>query len=190
MNLCVFCASSDDIDSDYITAVRRLGQAMAARGHTLIFGGGATGLMGAVVNGASECNGHVIGIAPRFFDKPGILYDRCNEFIFTDTMRERKQMMEEKADAFIMVPGGIGTFEEFFEVLVLKQLDQLIKPIAVFNVKGYYDSFCRMMDNAESQGFMSHWCRSLYGVFSEAGELLDYIEKGGISDEISHHGQA
>lgn len=105
-------------------------------------------------------------------------------------MRERKQMMEEKADAFIMVPGGIGTFEEFFEVLVLKQLDQLIKPIAVFNVKGYYDSFCRMMDNAESQGFMSHWCRSLYGVFSEAGELLDYIEKGGISDEISHHGQA
>ena len=97
---------------------------------------------------------------------------------------------EEKADAFIMVPGGIGTFEEFFEVLVLKQLDQLIKPIAVFNVKGYYDSFCRMMDNAESQGFMSHWCRSLYGVFSEAGELLDYIEKGGISDEISHHGQA
>ncbi len=177
MDICVFGASSDNIDPLYMKSVEDLGRTMAERGHGLVFGGGATGLMGAVVRGVSEGGGRIIGIAPKFFDKPGILYDKCSEFIFTDTMRERKQIMEEKSDAFIMVPGGIGTFEEFFEVLVLKQLEQLQKPISVFNINGYYDRFCDMMDYTESQGFMSDWCRSLYGVFSEAGKLLDYIEK-------------
>ena len=114
MNLCLFGASSADIDTLYVDAIRELGRSIAGRGHTLVFGGGATGLMGAAVRGVREGRGNVTGIAPKFFDKPGILYEQCSEFIFTDTMRQRKHIMEERSDAFIMVPGGIGTFEEFF----------------------------------------------------------------------------
>ena len=105
MNLCLFGASSADIDTLYVDAVRELGRNIAGRGHTLVFGGGATGLMGAAVRGVREGRGNVTGIAPKFFDKPGILYEQCSEFIFTDTMRQRKHIMEERSDAFIMVPG-------------------------------------------------------------------------------------
>ena len=177
MNICLFGASSANVDPAYEEAVFALGLEIAARGHSLIFGGGATGLMGAAVRGVSQGKGRITGIAPRFFDKPGVLFEDCSEFIFTETMRERKQLMEEKADAFIMVPGGIGTFEEFFEVLVLKQLEQMHKPIAIFNVKGYYDSFEAMLDCAVAQGFVASWCRELYGVFADAKNLLQYIEK-------------
>ena len=104
--------------------------------------------MGAAVKGVQAKGGYSLGVAPHFFDKPGILHDSCNEFIFTDTMRQRKQIMEERSDAFITVPGGIGTFEEFFEILTLRQLNRHHKPIAVFNINGYYDHLTAMIDHA------------------------------------------
>ena len=177
MNLCLFGASSADIDTLYVDAVRELGRNIAGRGHTLVFGGGATGLMGAAVRGVREGRGNVTGIAPKFFDKPGILYEQCSEFIFTDTMRQRKHIMEERSDAFIMVPGGIGTFEEFFEVLVLKQLNQLDKPIAIFNPGDYFASLMQMLSHAVRHGFMENRCMRLFGIFKDIGELLDYIEE-------------
>lgn len=177
MNLCLFGASSADIDTLYVDAVRELGRSIAGRGHTLVFGGGATGLMGAAVRGVREGRGNVTGIAPKFFDKPGILYEQCSEFIFTDTMRQRKHIMEERSDAFIMVPGGIGTFEEFFEVLVLKQLNQLDKPIAIFNPGDYFAPLMQMLSHAVRHGFMESRCMRLFGIFKDIGELLDYIEE-------------
>ena len=116
MNICLFGASSEEINKVYFEEVEQLGRMMAQRGHGMVFGGGKTGLMGAAVRGLSAAGGTSIGIAPRFFDQPGILFEDCTEFIFTDTMRERKMLMEENSDAFIVVPGGIGTFEEFFEI--------------------------------------------------------------------------
>ena len=80
-----------------------------------------------------------LGIAPRFFDKPGVLYENCSEFIFTDTMRERKQLLEERSEATIVAPGGIGTYEEFFEILTLKSLGRIDRPIVIYNINGYYD---------------------------------------------------
>ena len=138
MNICVFGASSNDIDPAYIAAGEQLGKEMAARGHKLVFGGGQTGLMGAVVRGVTAGGGHSTGIAPTFFDIPGILFEACTEFIFTETMRERKDLMDSKSDAFIMTPGGIGTMEEFFEIFTLKQLGRHAKPIGILNVNGYY----------------------------------------------------
>lgn len=108
--------------------------------------------MGAAVKGVQAKGGYSLGVAPHFFDEPGILHDSCNEFIFTDTMRQRKQIMEERSDAFITVPGGIGTFEEFFEILTLRQLNRHHKPIAVFNINGYYDHLTAMIDHAFEQG--------------------------------------
>ncbi len=176
MNICVYGASSKSIDKKYIDSVERLGEEMARRGHMLVFGGGAEGLMGAAVRGLQRRGGRSLGIAPKFFDEPGILHETCDEFIFTETMRQRKQLMEERSDAFIMTPGGIGTFEEFFEILTLKQLGRHDKPIAVFNICGYYDELEAMMRRAFSEGFMRKGSENLYKSFGEASLLLNYIE--------------
>ncbi|MBO4941792.1 MAG: TIGR00730 family Rossman fold protein [Clostridia bacterium] len=176
MNICVYGASSDAIDKKYIAAGEALGEEMARRGHTLIFGGGACGLMGAVARGMSRENGKIIGIAPSFFNVDGVLYDKCDEFIYTETMRERKQIMEDRADAFIMTPGGIGTFEEFFEIFTLKQLGRLKKAIAVLNTGGYYDAFSDLMKRTADEHFMQPQSLTLYSLFESSHDMLDYIE--------------
>ena len=187
MNICMYGASSTDLDRIYYDEAEHLGRRIAARGHGLVFGGGAQGLMGATARGLAAGGGRITGIAPRFFDKPGILYKECSEFIFTDTMRERKELMERLSDAFIMAPGGIGTYEEFFEVLTLKQLGQLNKPIAVFNVNGYYDLLFKLLEDTASKGFMKASCLDILGIFDDADEMLDYIEKELVSPpDLSH----
>ena len=177
MKICLYGSSSTDIDSLYIDAVEKLGHLMANRGHSLVFGGGAQGLMGAAVRGITAENGRSLGIAPKFFDKPGILFKECTDFIFTDTMRERKELMEKNADAFLVVPGGIGTFEEFFEILTLKQLNQLNKPIALYNITGYYDSLANLLENTIRLGFMKEECHKIYGIYSDADSLLAALEE-------------
>ena len=176
MKICVYGASSDIIDKEFINQGEVLGEKMAQRGHSLIFGGGTHGLMGAVARGMSRGNGEIIGVAPSFFNVDGILYEKCTDFIYTETMRERKQTMEELSDAFIMTPGGIGTFEEFFEILTLKQLARHNKPIAVLNTCGYFDDITRLMTNAAEKNFMKPGTLDLYRFFTDCDELLDYIE--------------
>ncbi len=178
MNICVYGASSNEIDAAYIEAGEALGYAMAKRGHGLVFGGGQKGLMGAAARGMTRGGGSIIGVAPRFFDVEGVLYQQCTEFIFTDTMRQRKAIMEERSDAFIMTPGGIGTFEEFFEILTLRQLGRHEKGIAILNTKGYYEPLRQMLEQAIEQGFLRPECRGLCGFFDEPETLLDYLEKG------------
>ncbi len=177
MNICVYGASSNMIDESYIEAGERLGEEMAKRGHTLIYGGGANGLMGAVARGMSRENGKIIGVAPSFFEVDGVLYDKCTEFIYTETMRERKQIMEESSEAFIMTPGGIGTFEEFFEILTLKQLNRHQKAIAVLSTNGYYDAMNEMLEKSAQESFMQPETLKLYEAFEDCEKLLDYLEK-------------
>ncbi len=177
MQICVYGASSNEIRSAYVEAVEELGRQMARRGHGLVFGGGAQGLMGAVVRGVASAGGRSLGVAPSFFQVDGVLYEGCSEFLYTDTMRQRKQIMEDRSEAFVMTPGGIGTFEEFFEILTLKQLGRHNKPIAVLNVEGYYDNMIRMLRTTVDEGFMKAACLKLYGVFDSASELLDYLEQ-------------
>lgn len=176
MNICVYGAASNEIDNSYITAVEELGEEMGKRGHTLIYGGGAQGLMGAAARGVKKGGGKVIGVAPSFFKVDGVLFKDCDEFIFTDTMRERKQIMEDKADAFITTPGGIGTFEEFFEILTLKQLRRHGKALAVYNLNGYYDNADKMINDAIEKKFMKPTCKILYELFTDKEKMLDYIE--------------
>ena len=122
MRICVYGAASPTIDPAYIEAVEKMGKEMAARGHSLVFGGGGNGLMGAAARGVRTAGGYILGVIPKFFDQENIeaICDFCDELIQPDTMRQRKQIMEDNADAFIVTPGGIGTFEEFFEILTLK----------------------------------------------------------------------
>ena len=178
MNVCVYGAANDTIDARYLAEGEQLGRLLAAQGHGLVFGAGATGMMGAVASGVRQGGGSMLGIAPKFFDRPGVLYEQCNELIYTDTMRERKQLMEDKSDAFVMTPGGIGTFEEFFEILTLRQLGRHEKGIAVLNTKGYYEPLRQMLEQAIEQGFLRPECRELCAFFDDPGQLLDYLEKG------------
>ena len=176
MNICLYGASSDKIDKTFMDETQNLGNMMAERGHSLVYGGGATGLKGAAARGVYEKNGKILGVAPKFFSADGILFENCTKFIYTETMRERKRIMEENADAFIVTPGGIGTFEEFFEILTLKQLGRHNKAIAVFNISGYYDIMKQMLDDAIAKDFMKENCNELYKFFDNADEMMEYIE--------------
>lgn len=176
MNICLYGASSNTIDEKYIKQTEEFGEILAERGHTLVYGAGASGLMGAAARGVQKKGGKIIGVAPSFFNVDGILFEDCTEMIYTETMRERKGIMEQKADAFVMVPGGIGTFDEFFEILTLKQLGRHNKPIAIFNQNGYYDSITALLENAIKEGFMTEKNRELLGVFEKAEELISYFE--------------
>ena len=177
MRICVYGASSNAIDPAHLAAGEQLGRLMAQRGHGLVFGGGADGMMGALARGMHECGGEIIGVAPSFFNVDGILYKHCTELIYTETMRERKKIMEDTADAFVMTAGGIGTFEEFFEILTLRQLGQHKKPIAVLNTLGYYDAMEQMLRGAVEGRFMKKACLDLFGFFDNAEVLLSYLEQ-------------
>lgn len=176
MEICVYGASSSTIDKSYIDAGELLGAKIAKRNHIVVYGGGAEGMMGAVARGARSENGQVIGIAPSFFKVDGSLYDDCTEFIYTETMRTRKKLLEDKSDAFLVTPGGIGTFDEFFEIITLRQLGQHLKPIAIYNINGYFDPMIEMMKNAIRQNFMTAANEELYFVSDDADAVLNYIE--------------
>ena len=176
MKICVFGASSRDLEQGYFDEAFALGAELACRGHTIVFGGGASGLMGATARGAKSQGGHLIGIAPKFFDEPGILDKDCDEMIFTETMSERKKAMEDMSEAFITLPGGIGTFEEFFEALTLKQLGRHAKAMAVLNTLGYYDALEAMVQRAVDERFLTADGKDLYAMFTDVGELVSYVE--------------
>lgn len=178
MRICVYGAASPTIDPEYIEKVEELGREMAKRGHSLVFGGGGNGLMGAAARGVRDGGGAILGVIPKFFDQENVeeICDFCTELIQPDTMRQRKQIMEDNADAFIVVPGGIGTFEEFFEILTLKQLCRHNKPIALYNVRGYYNELDRMMTAAMEKNFVRKNCTDLYITTDDPEELLRYIE--------------
>lgn len=176
MNICVFGSSSELIDREYLDTAENLGREIAKRGHALVFGAGKYGVMGAAVRGAAEENGVTVGVSPKFFIEENVIYDGCTELIFTDTMRERKGIMEDKSDAFIICAGGMGTFEEFFEVLTLKQLRRHSKPIIIYNVKGYYNHMLAMMGNAVDKKFMTDECQRLYTVADTEKEIFEQLE--------------
>ena len=176
MKICIFGASSAELDKIYYDAAEKLGRELARRGHDLVFGGGQNGLMGACARGVSKGGGGILGIAPKFFNEPGILYDKCTEFVFTDTMRERKQLMEDRSDAVVVLPGGIGTYEEFFEMLTLRQLGQSDRAIAILNTNGYYAPMAALLRNTVEQKFMSPHGLTLFKAVETPAEALDYIE--------------
>lgn len=179
MRICVFGAASNEVDQSYIDAVENLGEKMAGRGHSLVFGAGGGGLMGAAARGVHRGGQEVVGVIPHFFREERVeeIYPKCDTLIYTDTMAERKQKMEDLADAFIIVPGGVGTFEEFFEVFTLKQLAQHTKPIAIYDVNGYYGKLDDFLQMAVKERFIRSECREIYDHSQDADEILDYIEK-------------
>lgn len=176
MTICIFGASSCELQRIYYDEAFLMGAELARRGHVMVFGGGRSGLMGAAARGAVSENGKLIGVAPKFFDEPGILFEGCTEIIFTETMGERKKLMEDVSDAFITLPGGIGTFEEFFEALTLKQLGRHAKAMALLDINGYYEELDAMMRRSVKEKFTPTEGYGLYETLRTPSEVMDYIE--------------
>lgn len=176
MNICVFGASSDSIPREYLAAAYDIGREIARRGHAFYFGGGAHGVMGEAARGAQSLGGRIVGVAPSFFDTGDTLF-HDGELILTETMRERKAILEDEADAFAVLPGGIGTYEEFFEVLVLCQLERMKKPIAVYNVGGCYDKLRELIESTVENGFMHEKNLDLCRFCTTADEIFEYFVK-------------
>lgn len=178
MNICVFGAASNEIDKKFISAIEEMAEALAKKGHNLVYGAGNNGVMGASARGFVRGGGKVIGVIPEFFKETmaEVIKTDCDELIYTQTMQERKKTMEDLADVFIIAPGGIGTFDEFFEVLTLKQLGRHNKPIVVYNLFDYYSPLEAMLDNAIEGKFLTETCKEIYSFESELPSLIEYLE--------------
>ena len=183
MNVCLYGASSNEIDQKYIVATEALGEALAKAGHGLVYGAGGCGLMGAAARGMTRCGGHIVGVAPEFLNVDGILYEHCDELVLTETMRQRKQIMEERSDAFIVTPGGIGTYEEFFEIYTLKQLGRHQKPIILYNIDGFFDGLNDILKGLVTNGFMREVCLSLLSFATTPDEVLSQLNA--ISERVT-----
>jgi hypothetical protein len=174
MNICLYGSGSRNIDSIYTDAAYELGCAMAEKGHALVFGGGDTGMMGACARGIHDSGGKSIGIAPEWIGNFEPLCKGCGEFIYVDSMDERKRKFLENSDAFIITPGGIGTLDEFFEIITLKKLKQHDKEIIVFNIAGFFDKMLEMIDEMGEKGFL-YKQREIYKTATNIEEIFKYL---------------
>ncbi|QDU72400.1 LOG family protein [Mucisphaera calidilacus] len=147
LSVCVYCASSKEVDGSFLGQARLLGQRLAEEGHTLIYGGGGVGLMGEVARGVHDRGGHVIGVIPESMRVMEVAYEEADELIWTDHMRPRKAEMERLSDVFLTLPGGIGTLEELSEILVLRYLGYHDKPVLLLNQDGFYAPLLSFFDH-------------------------------------------
>ena len=177
-NICVFCASSANIDSRYLDAARELGGLLAREGWRCVNGGGAVGLMGALTDGALDVGGEVTGVIPKFMVDNGWCYDRLDDVIITADMHQRKQMMSEMADAVIALPGGVGTLEELLETLTWRQLGLVKVPVIILNTMGYYDPLLAMLGHAIDEGFMKESHARLWRVAATPAEAVAMLADG------------
>ncbi len=175
--ICVYASSSDALSDNHVAAARRLGALIALRGHTLIYGAGCIGLMGVCARAVhAQGGGRVVGVIPDKLVDLDLAYRDADELVVTQSMSERKQIMAERADAFIALPGGYGTLEEMMEVLVLKQLWYHEKPCVFLNIDGIYDNLFAFFDDLVAARFIKGSHRDLYHVSPDPEEACAYID--------------
>lgn len=176
MNICVFGAASDNIAREYIDAAAQFGSLLAQRGHGLVFGGGAHGIMGAVARAALGGGATVLGITPEFFNTEGVIEKSCTEIVVTNDIHDRLSVMQERSDAFVALPGGIGTMDELLEVFMLRQIRKLDKPVAMLNVDGYYQPLIDMLNKAADERFLKKKSLALLRVCESPEQVITYFE--------------
>lgn len=176
LTICMYGAASNDIDPSFISAGENLGYEIARRGHRMIYGAGASGLMGACARGMKAANGEIIGVIPDFMDDFEPIFYDCTKLIRTDTMAQRKETMEKEADAFIICPGGVGTMDEFFQIITLAQLHRKQAPIIIYNVNGFYDKLILFIQESIKSGFIKGDITEYFTVSTSPVDILDKIE--------------
>lgn len=176
-SICVFCGSSDSVHADYMSAARLLGRTLAERGIRLIYGGGKTGLMGAVADGTLEAGGEVVGVIIPSMNTAALAHIGLTQMDVVQGMHARKARMHELADGYIAMPGGLGTFDELFETITWAQTGAHDKPVGLFNVRNYYAPLLAAIDHAVEEGFIFREHREVLFCESNSNQLLDMMSK-------------
>jgi uncharacterized protein (TIGR00730 family) len=174
--VCVYCGSSDDVRPEYREAAAAMGRALARRGITVIFGGGKTGLMGALADSALAAGGEVIGIIPEGFNTPALAHAHLSQLRVVASMHERKQRMAEIGDAFVALPGGFGTLEELFEILTWAQIGIHEKPVGILNALDYFGPLLALIEHARAEGFIYDEHRALLACEADPEALIARLE--------------
>ena len=183
-SVCVYCGSRNGTLSAYSDVAREVGTWIGHHNGQLVYGGGNNGLMGLVAQATADAGGRVVGIIPQALQTKENTRTACTELHVVNTMHERKHMMAERADVFLALPGGIGTFEELFEAWTWRQLGYHDKPIGVLNTEGYYDGLLSFAQSSVNAGFLSGWQMDLIRSGSEPSVLLrELVEAAGFSPE-------
>lgn len=177
MNICVFCSSSHNLDAVYLESAEAFGRALAKHGHTMVFGGYDLGLMGATASAAVQAGGRVIGVTTAGLSSGNRTVVQGIEEIETADLAQRKNKMMELSDAFVSLPGGIGTLDEFFSVIARVKAHELDAKSALLNVAGFYDPLVQMLDEACAKGLNSNDWHEIGGAFEDADELLAWLEE-------------
>jgi uncharacterized protein (TIGR00730 family) len=182
-SLCVYCGSRPGRLETFTQTAKAVGEWIGQHQGQLVYGGGNSGLMGIVAAATQQAGGKVVGIIPHALAEKELARDDCDEFHLVDNMHQRKHMMAERADAFLALPGGIGTFEEFFEVWTWRQLGYHNKPIGLLNVDGYYDGLLAFMNTTVNDGFVSDWQMTLIQQSANLEQLLPLlIQEAGLAE--------
>ena len=179
-SICVYCGSRGGNDPRFVDAARAVGQWIGEAGGQLVYGGGRAGLMGAVADATQSAGGRVVGIIPQSLVDREAANRACDELRVVSTMHERKAMLAERSDAFLALPGGIGTFEELFEAWTWRQLGYHDKPLGMLNVAGYYDGMLNFLQHADDSGFMGQPTAQLLQVGTDVHSLLDSLAAGAV----------
>ncbi len=174
-SVCVYCGSRNGVSPAYAEVARTVGHWIGKHQGQLVYGGGNNGLMGLVAQATSQAGGRVVGIIPKALQSHENTRTACDEVHVVDTMHERKRMMAERADVFLALPGGIGTFEEFFEVWTWRQLGYHDKPVGLLNTEGYYDGLMAFAQHSVTQGFLSDWQLNLIKCHDQPETLLQEL---------------
>jgi uncharacterized protein (TIGR00730 family) len=175
-SICVFCGSSDAVSPDYLSAARQMGRVLAGRGLRLIYGGGRTGLMGAVAEGALEAGGEAVGVIIPSMNTPALAYKNLTRMDVVADMHARKARMHALADGYIALPGGFGTFDELFETITWAQTGAHEKPVGLLNVKNYYAPLLAALEHAVREGFVFREHLEALACESDPDKLLDAME--------------
>lgn len=175
-SICVFCSSSDAVAPVYKEQARSLGQLIGNRGDRLVFGGGDVGMMGIVAHSVKEHGGQVLSIIPEKLHKMGIVFAHSDEIIVSNDLRDRKGFMDQQADSFVALPGGIGTAEEILEILSLKYLRYHARPIVFINTQGFYESLLQFLERMYADNFAKPTVKNLYQVIDDSSDLYPYLE--------------
>jgi uncharacterized protein (TIGR00730 family) len=175
--ICVYCGSSAGADPAFIAAARAFGRSLAENGIGLVYGGGDLGLMGAVAHAVLSAGGHVTGIIPRFLQKRENMLESVQELVVVEDMHERKRLMFEKADAFVALPGGVGTLEELVEQLTWVQLQRHDKPVLIADIAGFWRPLLALLDHMRDQGFIRPQSEARYLVCDEVDEILPVLQQ-------------
>ena len=182
-SLCVYCGSRPGADAAFADAARAVGTWIGAHGGQLVYGGGRSGLMGTVAEATRLAGGRVVGVIPQALVDKELANRQCDELHIVQTMHERKAMMAERSDAFLALPGGIGTFEELFEVWTWRQLGYHDKPLGLLNVAAYYDGLLAFLNHSVASGFMGEWQMGLLHASGDADSLLRTLVQGAGPDQ-------